>query len=70
MCDAALIDDMMGWGPGPGGIEEGTPGADLAATALISTVLTLDGAGAAKAGELGAPLLWGGEREREGGNER
>ena len=40
------------------------------ATALISTVLALDGAGAAKAGELGAPLLWGGEREREGGSER
>ena len=55
MCDDAVIDGMD-WGPG--GIQEGTQEAEDAKIALISAVLTQDGAGAAVEGESEASRLW------------
>ena len=48
--------DAMDWGPGT--VVEGTAEADDAKLALISAVLTQDGAGAAQAGESEASRLW------------
>ena len=48
--------DAMDWGPGA--VVEGTAEADDAKLALISTILTQDGAGAAEAGESEASRLW------------
>ena len=52
--DAAIVG--MDWGPGV--IEEGTQEAEDAKIALISAVLTQDGAGAAEEGESEASRLW------------
>ena len=52
--DAAIVG--MDWGPGV--IEEGTQEAEDAKIALISAVLTQDGAGAANEGESEASRLW------------
>ena len=53
---ANIAIDDMDWGPG--GIEKGTEEAEDAKIALISAVLTQDGAGAEKAGESEASRLW------------
>ena len=51
-----MLIDGMDWGPG--GVTEGTAEAGDVKNALISAVLTQDGAGAAEEGESEASRLW------------
>ena len=53
---SSTLIDGMDWGPG--GVTEGTAEAGDVKNALISAVLTQDGAGAAEEGESEASRLW------------